>query len=238
MASSNSQYGGVFSAIAVVHWANPSKLAVSPMPVGAVLKQQYNNCKQKDIRGSMSEEAALFEILILECKIDAKGTAHYFNALGQLHREYGPAVKYVDGTLVWYQHGQLHRLDGPAVVNADGTHVWYQDGMLHRLDGAAVEHDDGSLEWHQNGQLHRLGGPAVVNADGSKSWYRHGQRHRVDGPAIERPDGYRAWYQDGQRHRLDGPAFVDADGECGWYINGKELTEAEWQQSVTSMEIV
>ena len=75
----------------------------------------------------MSEEAALFELLTLDCKVDAKGTAHYYNALGQLHREYGPAVKYVDGTLVWFQHGLLHRLDGPAVEWPDGTHRWYID---------------------------------------------------------------------------------------------------------------
>ena len=61
-------------------------------------------------------------------------------------------------------------------------------------------------------QLHRVHGPAIVYTDGSRAWYQNGQLHRSDGPAVERADGYRAWY-----------------------INGVELTQAEWQQEVTSM---
>ena len=114
-------------------------------------------------------EDAVFELLSLDCRVDSNGTVRYYNALGQLHRMYGPAVKY-----------------------ADGTHVWYQ-----------------------NGQTHRVGDPAVVNADGGKVWYQNGQRHRIDGPAIEYADGRRAWY-----------------------INGKQLSWAEWQQAVASMETV
>ena len=113
-------------------------------------------------------EDALFELLATECRVDPDGTARYYNALGQLHRVYGPAIKYADGTLAWCQNAQLHRPDGPAVEWADGTRMWSHKGQLHRLDG----------------------------------------------PAIERPDG-----------------------SCDWFINGKELTEAEWQQQVASMEI-
>ena len=123
----------------------------------------------------MSEEAALFELLTLDCRVDADGTVRYFNALGQLHREYGPAVKYVDGTLVWYQHGQLHRLGGPAVVNADGSKFWYRHGLRHRIAGPAVEYEDSTHMWYQNGQLHRLDGPALVDADGVCDWYINGK---------------------------------------------------------------
>ena len=98
------------------------------MPVGAALKQQYNNCKQKDIRGSMSEEAALFELLTLECKVDASGTVCYFNAQGQLHRVYGPAVERPNGYRAWYQNGLLHRLDGPAIECPNGYRAWYING--------------------------------------------------------------------------------------------------------------
>ena len=118
--------------------------------------------------GSLTE-AALFELLSLECRVDSYGDVHYYNALGQLHREFGPAVEY---------------------------------------------------------------------SDGSREWYQNGQRHRIDGPAIETPDGHRAWYQNGHRHRIDGPAVEYSDGVCEWHINGKELTEAEWQQAVASMERV
>jgi hypothetical protein len=114
-------------------------------------------------------ELALFELLSLECCVDTDGTVRYFNALGEFHRVYGPAIEYTDGTRVWYQHGQLHRLDGPA-----------------------IEYPDGSREWYQNGQRHREGGPAVIYADG----YRE------------------------------------------WYLKGRELTRAEWQKAVASMERV
>ena len=118
--------------------------------------------------GTMTE-AALFELLSLECRVDSDGDVYYYNAHGQLHREYGPAVIYADGYRAWWQNGLRHRLDGPAIERADGSREWYQNGLLHRIDGPAVEYTDG---------------------------------HGV------------------------------------WYINGKELTEAEWQQHVTSMEAV
>ena len=74
-----------------------------------------------------------------------------------------------------------------------------------------------------------------VDSDGDVHYYnRQGQLHRVYGPAIEHSDGYRVWYQDGLPHRIGGPA-VEYDGYCAWYINGKALTEAEWQQVVSSM---
>ena len=56
-------------------------------------------------------ELALFELLSLECRVDSDGNVSYHNALGQLHREYGPAIEYSDGSEFWYQNGQLHRLD-------------------------------------------------------------------------------------------------------------------------------
>ena len=47
---------------------------------------------------------------------------------GQLHREDGPAMEYIDGTKYWYFHGQLHRLDGPAVEYPNGIKFWYYHG--------------------------------------------------------------------------------------------------------------
>ena len=113
-------------------------------------------------------EAALFELLSLECRVDAKGTVRYYNAQGLPHREHGPAVEY-----------------------SDGYRAWFQNGLLHREAG----------------------------------------------PAIEYVSGRREWYQNDLRHRLDGPAIEYSDYGCEWYINGIELTEAEWQQAVASMEM-
>ena len=70
-------------------------------------------------------EAALFELLVLECRVDDAGTLRYYNARGQIHRVHGPAVKYKDGYRAWYQNGQRHRLDGPAIERPDGSKSWY-----------------------------------------------------------------------------------------------------------------
>ena len=109
-------------------------------------------------------DAALFELLSLECRVDPYGAISYHNRDGQLHRVYGPAIEYTSG----------------------------------------------SREWCQNDT----------------------------GPAIYWPDGYRAWCQNGLLHRLDGPAIEYGDGRYEWHINGNQLTEAEWQQAVASMETV
>ena len=99
----------------------------------------------------MTEEV-LFELLSLECCVDSDGTLRYYNALGQIHREYGPAIEYSDGDHAWYQNGQLHRVDGPAVEHVDGSREWYQNDLLHRIDGPAFEYSDGSKFWFINGR--------------------------------------------------------------------------------------
>jgi beta-glucanase (GH16 family) len=73
-------------------------------------------------------ELALFEALALDRRADEYDTVRYFNAQGQLHRVYGPAVEYADGEKVWCQNGQLHRLDGPAVEWTGGSCAWFIDG--------------------------------------------------------------------------------------------------------------
>ena len=97
-------------------------------------------------------EAALFEALALECRADEYDTVRYFNAQGQLHRVYGPAIEHPDGSKSWYQNGQLHRLDGPAVVYSDGSREWFQNGQRHRVDGPAVERHNGYRAWYINGR--------------------------------------------------------------------------------------
>ena len=78
-----------------------------------------------------------------------------------------------------------------------------------------------------------------VDSSGAVYYYNAiGQLHRLNGPAIEWSDGRREWYQNGVLHRLDGSAYVGADGSCEWHIDGKELSRAEWQQAVASMEII
>ena len=79
----------------------------------------------------MTEEAVLFELLSLECRVGSDGTVRYYNKQGQLHREYGQAVEKPDGYRAWWQNGQRHRIDGPAFVHADGYRAWFiNDKML------------------------------------------------------------------------------------------------------------
>lgn len=86
-------------------------------------------------------------------KYNEKYKYHYdLNEIGELHNDDGPAVKYDDGSLFWYNNGKPHRLDGPAVI-VGKYQAWYKDGLLHRDDGAAVEYPDGSKQWYKNGQL-------------------------------------------------------------------------------------
>ena len=93
---------------------------------------------------------AVFELLTLDHSVDSYGAAYYYNALGELHRVYGPAVEWADGSCAWWQNGQLHRLDGPAIEYSDGDRSWFQNGRLHRLDGPAFVDADGNCGWYIN----------------------------------------------------------------------------------------
>ena len=74
---------------------------------------------------------------------------------------------------------------------------------------------------------------------GTRRYYNSaGQLHRLDGPAVVYAGGANAWYQNGLRHRTDGPAIERADGTKRWYINGVRLTEAEFNQAVTTCAVV
>jgi hypothetical protein len=89
----------------------------------AASSRQYGVCMTEAMT-----ELALFELLSLECRVDEYGTVRYYNALGNIHREHGPAIEYADGTHVWFQNGQPHRVDGPAVEGGDGYRAWCING--------------------------------------------------------------------------------------------------------------
>ena len=69
---------------------------------------------------------ALAELLTLTLTVDQWGST-YRNPMGQLHRVYGAAIEYADGSKWWYQYGKRHRTDGPAIEYANGTRRWYQN---------------------------------------------------------------------------------------------------------------
>ena len=162
-------------------------------------------------------------------EVDADGTVRWFDAVGNLHRDDGPAYTGADGSTLWYQHGKLHRDDGPAVERPDGAREWFRNGRRHRDDGPAMEFADGATGWFRDGQWHRDGGPAYERPGLGALWYQHDHLHRDGGPAIERADGGTAWFQHGERHRDDGPAVERADGSVVFWVHGRQLTEDEFR---------
>lgn len=71
-------------------------------------------------------------------EISAAATRRWYDGQNQLHRDDGPAVEYIDGLKLWYQHGKQHRVGGPAAEYPDDVQYWLQYDKLHRVDGPAV----------------------------------------------------------------------------------------------------
>ena len=59
-----------------------------------------------------------------QCEVGEYGVKRWW-LNGQLHREDGPAVEWIDGAKDWYLHGKLHREDGPAVEYASRNKEWW-----------------------------------------------------------------------------------------------------------------
>ena len=77
----------------------------------------------------MTEQSdAIAELLTLTVEVNKQGARIYRNSLGQLHRQYGPAVIYYNGTTYWCLNDQIHRVDGPAIEWANGDKSWWLNG--------------------------------------------------------------------------------------------------------------
>ena len=81
----------------------------------------------------MSEQA-VFDTLKYQVKVSKNGTRRYYNNVGILHRDDGPAVEWSDGTKSWYQNGQCHRTDGPAIEYPTGHKRWFINGRMMTED--------------------------------------------------------------------------------------------------------
>ena len=95
----------------------------------------------------MITDSAVFDTLKYRVEVDDVGTRRYYNSAGDLHRDEGPAVEFVDKSERWFQDGLCHRDNGPAFITARGTRKWAINGRLHRTDGPAIEWSDGEEEW-------------------------------------------------------------------------------------------
>ncbi len=99
----------------------------------------------------MPTEEQTYDALKYNVEITPSGARLYYNHLGQLHREDGPAVIQMHGRKEWWSNGLRHREDGPAVMYPNGTSAWFRNGLRHREDGPAIIWTDGSRYWYLNG---------------------------------------------------------------------------------------
>ena len=70
---------------------------------------------------------AVFELLSLRC-VTRAGATEYRNHDNLLHRQYGPAVVWDDGSEFWFFAGLQHRTGGAAVCRPDGSLKYYLHG--------------------------------------------------------------------------------------------------------------
>ena len=47
-----------------------------------------------------------------------------------IHRDGGPAVRWVHGTEIWTKCGKYHRENGPAIEYSDGSEEWSYEGKF------------------------------------------------------------------------------------------------------------
>lgn len=96
-------------------------------------------------------------------------------------------------SIAFYKNGDLHREDGPAVYFINGSKYWYVDNILHRDNGPAEKvylEKEYYKSYYNKGRLHREDGPAIVfykikdKSIITKEWFQNNERHREDGPAV------------------------------------------------------
>ena len=63
-----------------------------------------------------------------------------------------------------------------------------------------------------------------------------GELHRHHGPAVICTNGDRYWRLNGELHRTTGPAIECVDGDKLWYLDGQQLTEAEFNECISTLE--
>ena len=101
----------------------------------------------------MTTEAELYSALKYHIEVGpVTGTRRYYNSKDQLHREDGPAIVRMDGSMAWYRNDLRHREVGPAVVWPDSVSAWWFKGVRHRIDGAALTYAVGTCYWYLRGR--------------------------------------------------------------------------------------
>lgn len=63
-----------------------------------------------------------------KCFTDKYGNKRWYNDLGELHREDGPAIEYRAGTKAWFVRARYHNIKGPSFISVTGRVDWFIDG--------------------------------------------------------------------------------------------------------------
>jgi len=104
---------------------------------------------KKPVRESLDEEPYYVDYEEHEPEIDLFGNKYWY-INGELHREDGPAIEFINSTKEWWINDKRHREDGPAVIRANGDKLWFINHKLHREDGPAIEWAHGYRAWYLN----------------------------------------------------------------------------------------
>ncbi len=70
------------------------------------------------------------------------------NHSSEIPKNFTGIVEWPNRTKYWYKEGNLHREDGPAIDYLDKEKHWYKEGKRHREDGPAVELICGTKRWY------------------------------------------------------------------------------------------
>ena len=100
---------------------------------------------------------------------------------GLLHRDYGFACEYENGTRIRYHEGKIHSSYGPAITYADGSRFFYAEGRLYPnvpTDGTDTEAEH---------EYYLYSGLYAELADGTRKFLRYEQGDYIR--KVEYPDG-------------------------------------------------
>lgn len=96
---------------------------------------------------------------------------------GKIHCDFGPAVRWKNGRIEFWQRGILHREGNlPAILGPGEIIEFWVNGRPHRDEGFAKKTQNGDLYYFQNGILHRPDGAAVIRKTGYKEYWVCGEK--------------------------------------------------------------
>lgn len=150
---------------------------------------------------------------------------------GQLHREFGPAKEYQDGTKEWYWKDNLHKNDGPAAIEENVSTMWYRHGQIHREDGPAIIYPNGHSSYYLYNQ-------ALKDFDQLKETVALRDKAKAEGKTfftleVSHLSVIVSFDFNGQKHNDEGPAIVNYDSvHESYWIHGLQYSEKEWRQEL------